>query len=363
MKKWALLWCLIWCAGSAWCNMAYWGPRDGQVAGRNTSGKIRVLHEVITVDMRSMPAGKTRVFADYLIQSKEGPGWMSFLFVASAANPVNPEIILDGVVQKIQSSDSALNGKNGYRNTLPGDSLRQIIGLQLGTDVYHNQQIMDRLYEFTVFITPGRHKLKIGYELIPTAHDNGDLRYYDFAYFLGNDQTRPLYDSIELFVMYPTDVNWSSNVPCRAENHILHCHDLAGFRQSHIWISLYKPVAEKISKTRILLERANVALWITTALLTLYFLRRRLSKGKKTGAFYLWVIPVSLITGILWFVFQMAFYNHFLNKYPGWLNGYFGKGYHFLGIPVIALIAAVIWLLLVFFYQLWFLGKAKNKTP
>lgn len=348
---------------SASANMAYWGPAEGHVAGRNTSGKLRVLHEVITVDMRSLPGGKTRVFADYIIRSREEAGYMTFLFVASAENPVSPEIILDGVVQKIAVKDSLIgnfNYDNRWKN-LSKDSLRYLIGLELGTDAFENQKIGNHLFSFTIFIAPGDHKLKVGYELNPTAHDKGDLRYYDFAYFLGNSFTRPLYDSIELFVMYPEGVSWNSNMPCRAENRILHCHNLAKFKGDHLWISIYKPVAAKIERGRQWLNAAHIILWVFTALCTLFLIKRRLVKGKNIRWHYLWVIPVSMVLGIAFVAFEYTFFNHFTKLYDPWLNGYFGKGYYFLAMPFIALISAACWLLMVFLYQLYFHKRRKIK--
>jgi hypothetical protein len=339
----------LWHSTSSQANMAYWGPQPGNVAGRNTSPDIRVQKEWITADMRQLPDGKIRVFADYILESKAQSGNITFLFVASGKNPVHPEIILDGVVTTSIKSISALKytpqGGN-YRN-LPWDSMTETIGMELEKQTYFQQVIESELWSFTLFLAPGKHRLKIGYELTATAFDRQNLRYHTFPYYLGNQFTRPLYDTIILRTMLPDGLSYEGNIGMQQKGNIFQSENLARFKGSHIYISVYKDVQQEITSARNWLYVANYCFAALLVLLTFFGLRRLMRLRGRIGFWCAMVFPVAIVSGLFYFCSLYYFYSHFKNVYGNFLNGGFGNGYYFLVVPFVAGIAAGFWLVLV----------------
>lgn len=339
--------------------MAYWGPADGHVAGRNTSGNIRVLHEVITVDMRDAVGNKTRVFADYRIQSQQEAGFITFLFVASAEQPVKPEIILDGKIQTLQPRNTILSDiiHHYYRSDLPADSLSEIIGLELETDSFHRQPIFDILYEFTLYITPGEHRLKVGYELEPTGFDLGDIHHFVFPYYLGNKFTRPLYDSIFVHVLLPEGMEHGGNIPLHLVGKEWHSQNIAGFKKGHIYIDIYKNVNAEISRGWNILVIINITIWILLLVVSTWFIRHQLDRGRHFLILLSSVLPLSFFAAIVGYISMEKYYRYFEDVYGTYLRGSWGKDYYFLIIPFIIFIGSLAWLAWILIYRSLLYGK------
>lgn len=340
--------------------MAYMGPADGQVSGQQAIPKVRVVHEVLTADMRNLPGGKIRVFANYKLQSEAPQGTMRFVFVASSASQVIPEFILDGkvITYKPQIEKFPWPADNASREKT--DSFSQVIGYDLRHGIgYPSQPLQDQLFTFDVVLAPGMHELKIGYECEPTGFEEGDLAHWVFPYFLGNTQTRHLYDSIFVHVMLPEGVLHTSNIPLKQKGNEWISGNIAGFAKSHIYVEIYKDVQKELTLAAQIHMGLNVAFWLLLLALSVWVVRKRLDQGKSFGITLALIIPASALAAFVYYFSLLAYLGHYEEKYGLFLRDSWGRGYLFLYIPVIMIFGSAVWLVVVLAYR-YLLYKGKK---
>lgn len=331
-------------------NMPYLGPAKGNVAGRDAFGNIRIKHELLTVDMRNLPHGKISVFANYNIFCNRNQGTIRFLFAASGEVPVAPEIIADGKVVIVKPTTSKIPDLYPFYNPKMHDSLTQIIGLELGMDTFHHQPIADNIFAFDVEFTEGVHILKIGYFVQATGYDEGLLRHYCFPYFLGNKYTRPLYDSIFVRVLFPEDVQHSSNIAFTDKGTFWESGNIAGFKASHMLITIFKDVSTEINQGLALLHTLQIISVVLLTFLVLLLMRWQKDKMGKIRSAHLFVAPITLIIVYSYYYSLWYFYSYFSDKYGDYLHGYFGHSYYFFVSPFLLLLVVVSWFLLTLVY-------------
>lgn len=340
-------------------NMAYMGPPDGQVSGQQIMPKVRVMHEVLTADMRNLPGGKIRVFANYILQSEAPQGIMRFVFVASSASQVIPEFILDGKVLQYKPSIAKLPAPSDMESNDKLDSFSQVIGYDIRKGKgYPSQPLQDQLFTFDVMLTPGMHELKIGYECEPTGFEEGDLAHWVFPYFLGNTFTRHLYDSIFVHIMLPEGVSHTSNIQLKKQGNEWISGNIAGFSKSHIYVEIYKDVQKELKRAEQIHLGLNMVFWMLLLALSIWVVRRRLDQGKSFGITLALIIPASALAAFVYYFSLLAYLGHYEEKYGSFLRDSWGKGYLFLYIPVIMIFGSAVWLVVVLAYRyLMYKGK------
>jgi len=348
---------------SLFANMAYMGPQDAHVSGQQLVQNVRITHELLTADLRKLPGGIISVFADYRLLCTKDAGKIRFLFVASSAQPVNLEIILDGkviackpVISDYREAGFIAEGK------INRDSMSEVIGFDLRGEDYHYQHLLDQLFVFDVEMTQGSHQLKIGYTCTPTGYEKENLRYTTFPYFLGNTHTRNLYDSIFVKILLPENVEYECNFAAQKKQNTLFSANIAGFKKSHIVVSIYKNVEKELAIGWNIFTASQILLWIVVLVLTLFYLRRRKDKNKPFLVSLLTVMPVSLVVGFVFYFCMVYYYQFYEDKYGVFLKGNWGKGYLFLIVPVVVIFSGIIWVILAFIYNYLIYGRKWDPT-
>ncbi|MCC7299046.1 MAG: hypothetical protein IT244_11990 [Bacteroidia bacterium] len=344
MKRLLALTMVLGCVCSSGANMAYWGPAEGNVAGRDVFGGIRVRKELLNVDLRQIVDGKIGVFANYTIVSKGNYSTFRFLFVASSEKPVKPEFILDGKLIPYTVKDTILSQLwSSSQYDLNPDSINEIIGIDLSHGKKPHLSICDFLYTIDVALPAGMHELKVGYELFATGYDANELRHFVFPYYLGSKYTRDKYDSIFVHVLFPNDMDFKSNFDLKiGANNEGFSGNIAGFKGSHIQIDIFKNVNSELNQYWNYFIWINIGLWVVIWCINMGYLRWRKRRGKSLTLSLLWSVPMSILLAIIYFIGMMKYFDYFKNKYGEFLDGDWGKSYNLLVVPFI--VAAGIWL-------------------
>lgn len=359
MKSAGLLIIALFTLLGAKANMAYMGPKDAHVSGQMPLPRVRIVHELLTADMRKLPAGKINVFADYQLLCAESGGKIRFLFVASSEMPVNPEIILDGQIIKSTPRISDYRpGLSSDATAAQRDSQSQLIGYELLQEEFHYQHLLDQLFEFEVELTEGTHRLKIGYECSPTGYEKGNLRYTSFPYFLGNNKTRGLYDCIFIKILLPEEVEYETNFDVKYDHGTLLSGNIAGFKKSHIMVSIFKNLEPELAAGYNRFLYIQIFIWVILVCTTIWYLNRRKTRKKKLIVSLLWVIPIAILVPTLFIIGEQNYFHHYREMYGPFLEGSFGKGYFlFLVFPIMAIIAFISWLALALIYHYLICGR------
>lgn len=325
-------------------NMAYMGPVPGQVSGVMLGATVRVQHELLTADLRNVPEGKARVFANYTLQCSQR-SYIRFVFVASEIDSIMPEIILNG---------SLVNARSIHKSFNLSDSSEIGFGFQ-----DHVQPLQDRIFKFEVWLNPGKNILKIGYECLPTSYFQGDLAYWVFPYFLGNQATKKQYDSVFVNVLLPEGVLYKSNFEIERKTEAgFMSKNLAKYAGTHIQVALYKDIQKKIDTATFLLQTAGCVLLLLVSIGVCVGYKRRLERNKKIWVYIvLYLIPGSILISIFYFMSLEYYYRYFDTQYGIWLRVSWGKGYYWLGMPFFCLLVWAIWTVFILFYRVFFIKK------
>lgn len=333
---------------NCFANMAYMGPAPGQVSGVQLGADVRIVHELLTADLRNMPASNARVFANYRLHCSKKSN-IRFVFVASSSDRVNLEVILNGSLVKPRLTQRPL----GEESQLAVDDI--------GYGFMRNgEPIQDHLYSFEVWLNEGENILKIGYECVPTSFFQGDLAYWVFPYYLGNENTKKQYDSVFVNVLLPEGVQYKSNIEIDKKTSAgFISKNIAKNPNTHVRIILFNDIQRKIDITSLWLQILGCVLLLLLSIGVCMGYKRRLERNKKTWIYIvLYLIPGAILVSIFYFMALEYYYSYFDSHYGIWLRGSWGKGYYWLGLPFFCALVLAIWVVLILFYRLFII---KNK--
>lgn len=325
-------------------NMAYMGPVPGQVSGVMLGATVRVQHELLTADLRNVPEGKARVFANYTLQCSQR-SYIRFVFVASEIDSIMPEIILNGSLVNARSIHKSFNLSNSSE-----------IGFGFQD---HVQPLQDRIFEFEVWLNPGKNILKIGYECLPTSYFQGDLAYWVFPYFLGNQATKKQYDSVFINVLLPEGVLYKSNfeIERKTEAGFL-SKNLAKYAGTHIQVALYKDIQSQLDRSLLMLQTAGIIVLLLSCILVSIGYKKRLEKGKKIWIYFiLYLIPGAILITILYFAVLDGYYSYYREQFGLWLKASWGKGYYILFSPFFCVLVLALWMMFMLLYRVFKIKK------
>ena len=325
-------------------NMAYMGPAPGQLSGVNIAASVRVQHELLTADLRNLPEGKARVFANYTLQSSQR-SYIRFVFVASEIDSIMPEIILNG---------SLVNARSIHKSFNLSDSSEIGFGFQ-----DYEQPLQDNIFEFEVWLDAGKNILKVGYECLPTSFFQGDLAYSVFPYFLGNQATKKQYDSVFLNVLLPEGVLYESSFEIERKTEAgFISKNLAKYAGTHLQVALYKDIQSKLDRSLLILRIAGFIVLLLTCVMVSIGYKKRLEKGKKIWLYFiLYLIPGAVLITILYFSVLDGYYSYYREQYSEWLKGSWGRGYYLLFSPFFCVLVLALWTMFMLLYRVFRIKK------